>query len=283
MYAQEGKEEEVRNIYQRASMIFVPISRPGIRIQYATFEESQGRPDMARAVYESVLECIPGNIETIVAWANFERRQGGLEAAIAVYRSQLESDKCDIYTKGALTAEWARLLWKVKGSVDEARQVYQKNTSWYLDSRYFWINYLNFEMEQPTSAGSEQANYERIRQVVDDIRKKSHLPPLTIKDLCHHYMVYLMERGSKDASKEFLLMDKEINGPFSVQSVAKAKLAEDGKESTTNRRMMLENGHPGVEVDEAAIRRGENPYTKYFQQQGETPLATNGQIAPTHI
>jgi len=57
MYAQEGKEEEVRNIYQRASMIFVPISRPGIRIQYATFEESQGRPDMARAVYESVLEC----------------------------------------------------------------------------------------------------------------------------------------------------------------------------------------------------------------------------------
>jgi len=90
--------------------------------------------------------------------------------------------------------------------------VYQKNTSWYLDSRYFWINYLNFEMEQPTSAGSEQANYGRIRQVVDDIRKKSHLPPLTIKDLCHHYMVYLMERGSKDASKEFLLMDKEING-----------------------------------------------------------------------
>lgn len=32
---------------------------------------------------------------------------------------------------------------------------------------------------------------------------------------------------------------------------------------------MLENGHPGVEIDEAAIRRGENPYTKYFQQQGD--------------
>ena len=35
--------------------------------------------------------------------------------------------------------------------------------------------------------------------------------------------------------------------------------------------MALENGHPGVEVDEAAIRRGENPYTKYYQQQGENP------------
>lgn len=60
MYAQEGKEEDARNIYQRASMIFVPISRPGIRLQYAAFEESQSGSDMARSVYESILElCKP--------------------------------------------------------------------------------------------------------------------------------------------------------------------------------------------------------------------------------
>lgn len=61
--------------------------------------------------------------------------------------------------------------------------------------------------------------------------------------------------------------------PFSIQTVNKAKLAEDGKEATTDRRMMMENGHPGVEVDEAAIRRGENPYTKYYLQQGEVAAA----------
>lgn len=66
--------------------------------------------------------------------------------------------------------------------------------------------------------------------------------------------------------------------PFSVQTVMKAKLAEDGKEATTERRMMTENGHPGVEVDEAAIRRGENPYTKYYQQQGEQQLASDSQV-----
>jgi len=60
--------------------------------------------------------------------------------------------------------------------------------------------------------------------------------------------------------------------PFSIQTTNKIKLAEDGKESTTQRRMVLENGHPGLEVNEAAIRRGENPYTKYYQQQGETPV-----------
>ena len=61
----------------------------------------------------------------------------------------------------------------------------------------------------------------------------------------------------------------------------KAKVAEDGKEASTNRRLMMENGHPGVEVDEAAIRRGENPYTKYYQQQGEAPVPANGQVSPT--
>ena len=42
--------------------------------------------------------------------------------------------------------------------------------------------------------------------------------------------------------------------------------------------MMMENGHPGVEVDEAAIRRGENPYTKYYQQQGEQQLPSDTQV-----
>jgi pre-mRNA-processing factor 39 len=89
--------------------------------------------------------------------------------------------------------------------------------------------------------------------------------------------------GMFNISWSILIILLICHRPFSVQSVNKAKLAEDGKESTTNRRMMLENGHPGVEVDEAAIRRGENPYTKYFQQQGENPaaaaVAANGQVS----
>ena len=76
----------------------------------------------------------------------------------------------------------------------------------------------------------------------------------------------------------FCITNGDTLSPFSVQSVMKIKLAEDGKEATTQRRMMMENGHPGVEVDEAAIRRGENPYTKYYQQQGEQPLPSNGQV-----
>jgi pre-mRNA-processing factor 39 len=280
MFAQPGKEEEVRNIYQRASMLYVPISRPAIRLQFAYFEELSDRVELAKDIHQSILINLPGHIETIVSLANMSRRHGGLDAAIEVYKTQIDLPQCDIYAKAALVAEWARLLWKVKGSVDEARQVFQKNQHWYLDSRAFWINYLMFELEQPTSADTEPTQYKRIKQVIDDIRRKSHLPPLTIKDLTHYYMVYLLERGTKDAAKEYMILDREVNGPFSVQTVMKAKLAEDGREATTQRRMMMENGHPGVEVDEAAIRRGENPYTKYYQQQGEQQLASDSQPAP---
>ncbi|CAD6582021.1 MAG: hypothetical protein ASARMPREDX12_000733 [Alectoria sarmentosa] len=280
MIAQDGKEEEVRNVYQRASMLYAPISRPTVRLQYAFFEESVDRVELAKDIHQAILVNLPGHIETIVSLANLSRRHGGLDAAIEVYKSQIDSMQCDIYAKAALVAEWARLLWKIKGSVDEARQVFQKNQHWYLDSRPFWINYLFFELEQPTSAETEPTQYKRIKQVHEDIRKKSHLPPLAIKDLSHYYMVYLLERGTKEAAKEYMTLDREVNGPFSVQNTMKAKLAEDGREASTQRRMMMENGHPGVEVDDAAIRRGENPYTKYYQQQGEQQLPSDTQPQP---
>ncbi|KAL8855528.1 MAG: hypothetical protein Q9178_007848 [Gyalolechia marmorata] len=279
MLAQPNKEEEVRNIYQRASMLYVPISRPSVRLQYAYFEEMCDRIELAKDIHQAILVNLPGHIETIVSLANLSRRHGGLEAAIEVYKAQIESPlQCDHYAKAALCAEWARLLWKIKGSVDEARKVFQQNAHWYLDSRPFWISYLFFELEQPTSAENESAQYKHIKQVHDDIRRKSQLPPLTIKDLSHYYMAYLLERGTKGTAKEYMTLDREINGPFSVQTTMKQKLAEDGREASTQRRLMMENGHPGVEVDEAAIRRGENPYTKYYQQQGEQQLPSDTQV-----
>jgi pre-mRNA-processing factor 39 len=212
MFAQPEKEEEVRNIYMRASCLYAPISRPAVRLNWALFEEMTGRVDVAQAIHEAILMVIPGHIETIVSWANLQRRQGGLDAAITIYKAQIDSSSCDIYTKGELVAEWARLLWRIKGSVEEARQVYQKNAHWYMQVRSFWINYFNFELEQPTSAETEPAQYERIKRVMDEIRKKGQLPPATVKDIAHYYMAYLVERGGKDSIKEYMTLDKEVNG-----------------------------------------------------------------------
>lgn len=212
MSARQGKDEEVRNVYLRASCIYAPISRPAVRLNWALFEEMKGRVDVSRLIYEAILDKIPGHLETIVSWANLERRQGGIDDAISVYKSQIDSTTCDIQTKGEMVAEWARLLWKIKGSVEEARSVFQKNARWYMNVRSFWINYFNFELEQPTSAETESVQYERIKHVMDEIRKKSRLPPATIKDIAHYFMVYLLERGGKDAAKEYIELDIEVNG-----------------------------------------------------------------------
>ena len=50
-----------------------------------------------------------------------------------------------------------------------------------------------------------------------------------MKALVVMYMSYLLERGTKDAAKEFMNLDREINGPTSVQTFAKTRVADGDK------------------------------------------------------
>jgi pre-mRNA-processing factor 39 len=218
MAAHPDKEEEVRIIYQRASYLYVPIASPTVRLRYAYFEEVSNRVDVAKDIHNAILMYLPSHVETIVSLANLCRRHGGLEAAIEVYKTQLDSPECEMATKAALVAEWARLLWKIKGSPDEARKVFHENQQYYLNSRPFWGSYLVFEIEQPTSAATESVQYERIKQVIADIRSKSALQVDAVKELVQIYMTYLLERGTKDTAKEYMTLDREIYGPSSVAS-----------------------------------------------------------------
>ncbi len=221
MLAQPGKEEEVRNIYQRASCLFAPIALPTIRLQYAYFEEMTGRVDVAKDIHEAILVQLPNHVETIMSLANTTRRHSGLGDAVAVYQTHLESQTIDAATKAAIVAEWAKLLWKVKGLPEEARQLFQKNQNWYLESPVFWTSYLRFEIDQPLSSGEEQQHHDQVRRVVDEVFTKTALPETTVQGLVITYMKYLLERGTKDAAKEYMNLDRQINGPFSVQKATK--------------------------------------------------------------
>lgn len=212
MAAQDNKDEEVRNIYLRATTLFVPISRPGIRLQFAYFEEMSGRVDVARDIHAAVLMKVPDCVEAIVSWANLQRRQSGLDAAIEVYKAQIDSPIVDIFTKAALVTEWAFLLWKVKGSVDEARAAFVKNVEWYADSRQFWEKWLEFELGLPTDAEREAKHAERVKTVITEMRTKSRLSPGFKQELGLRYLNYLQQRGGKDSMKEFLAIDRELFG-----------------------------------------------------------------------
>ena len=269
MSAQPGKEEEVRNIYQRASCLYVPIACPAIRLQYAYFEEMTGRVDVAKDIHEAILMHLPNHVEAIVSLANTSRREGGLEAAIEVYKTELGSPHCEMATKAALVAEWARLLWKTKGSPEEARQVFQGNQQYYLDSRAFWTSYLMFELEQPTSAATESVQYERIKRVIEDIRSKSALPTEAVKELAQIYMAYLLERGTTDAAKEYMTLDREVHGPASVATPKTGGVEptpQNGSQATPV--APITPATPVVPVTDpaAAAAAQANAYASYYQQ-----------------
>lgn len=276
MSAQEGKQEEVRNIYQRASTFYVPISRPGIRLQYAYFEEMSDRVDVARDIHDAILDRMPGHVETVISWANLERRQFGIDAAILVYQNQIDNPLVDIFAKAAFAVEWAILLWKIKGSIEEARQVFQSNQQWYLNSRHFWMKYLEFELAQPTTVEEEEKNYARIKQVHQDMLMKTKMSLATKRELSGTYLMYLQQRGTKEAMKEFLQIDKELNGPVSIQpSYLQAKFS-----STRVLNKSLENGQPVLELDEESLRKGEARYTVYFQENRPLLLNAPQSLAP---
>jgi pre-mRNA-processing factor 39 len=170
------------------------------------------RIDVARDIHQAILDRLPGHVETVVSWANLERRQDGLDAAIEVYKNQIDNPSIDLFAKAAYVVEWAFLLWRIKSSVDEARQVFQKNQQWYLQSRHFWVKYLEFELAQPTSLEKEAEHYTRIRQIYNDMIQTSRMAYATKKDVSNIYLSYLQQRGTKDAMKEFLQIDKELNG-----------------------------------------------------------------------
>lgn len=220
MSKHEGKEEEVRHIYQRASFCYAPIASPAIRYQWALFEEMQGRVAVAKDIYEAIIFEMPSHVDAIIALANLLRRQDGLEAAKTIFKNAIESKEVSTEAKGAIHAEWGNLLYKHDGNPEKARAVFEKGTEYYKNVRAFWMNYLKFELHQPTSADTESVQHARIKKVVDGAKDaaKAKLPQEVVREIIHHYMVYLLERGGKDAAKEYLELEKDLNGTVEVKS-----------------------------------------------------------------
>lgn len=222
MLAQENKQEEVRNIYQRASCVYVPISMPNIRLFYAQFEESQGRADVAMAIYEAILMNLPSHTETILALSNAHRRQYSLQSAIDLLQKCIDGNDCTMLTRASLASELARLAGRKNGNPDETRKAFQSNAKQFADVAPFWVDWLRFELQQPASETEETVCYQRIKAVFDSVRR-SRLPPNVVQDLSLRYFAYLKERGGKDAMEEYLRLDQEINGPGEKAAGAQAR------------------------------------------------------------
>ncbi|KAF2265693.1 pre-mRNA-processing factor 39 [Lojkania enalia] len=209
MFAQ-GKDEDTRIIYAKASSILVPIANTTIRLHWARFEEKLGRFSVARDVHLAILDQLPNHVPTFLSLANLERRQRGNDAAIKLLEDHIHQQ--DINVAGQLAAEQARILAQCKGSVDEARQLFQDRSAAYATSQNYWISYLQFEILQKSPKESDEAAHSRVKAVYELMRTKAQFAPDVMSELSQYYMEYLLEHGDKDAAEEYMKLDKEVYG-----------------------------------------------------------------------
>jgi pre-mRNA-processing factor 39 len=263
MLAREGnKSEEVRNILQRASYMFVPIAKPSIRLFWAKFEESQDYPDIAADILEAILMVMPSHLETILALVNLNRRQQGLDTAIQTLKRFINGHDVTQHVRGALVAEWARLVADIRGEPGEARKIYSKHEQQCLSCQPYWVRRFFFEVKQAAAAGEQQGqHYERVKSVYDAVRSRSELPSAAVKQITTFYLDYLQECGPSDAMKELIDLDKQINGP----GVHNRSVGDTGN-GVVETRAALENGLGGAGLSENA--------GAYY---GSGPQSANGQ------
>lgn len=207
MFAQ-GKDENTRIIYLRASYYFVPIAHPTVRLHWARFEEKLGAIPLARAIHHAILEYLPDNVETMISLAGVERRHEGVDAAIQCLQNFIESRSIAVAAK--LTVEQARLHSQCGKDVEKARAVFTDRVDKFPGAKDFWTGYLEFEISQMGS--SDEDSYSRVKAAYDLMRQKGAFGSSDLKELSKEYLDYLLNRGGKKAAEEYMRLDKELNG-----------------------------------------------------------------------
>jgi pre-mRNA-processing factor 39 len=228
----QGKEENTRIIYAKASSIFVPINSPTMRLNWARFEEKLGRTSIARDIYVAILDQAPGHQETLISLANIERRHEGNDAAVRLLEDYISQSNNQI--GGILAAEQVRILWQCKGAVDEARKIFQDKHDRFADSLDFWLKYLEFEVAQPST--DQEETHKRVKTVYELARR---LSAESFKVISQYYMDFLMNRGGKDAAEEYMQLDRDLNGYVSSAKSAPPSQSQKRKgqpHNTANKR-----------------------------------------------
>ncbi|CAB5325350.1 unnamed protein product [Rhizophagus irregularis] len=239
--------DDARNIYIRAISVFIPISRPSIRLSFSCLEEQQGNIEEARDIYKNIMESSLGHVETIMKYTHFERRRNpdDLSKALNILTSALESDTLDEKSKSYIIVQYSKMIWHHKGSVEDARQIFQQNATKCLDSKYFWWNWFKFELSQNDS---EVETY--VKNVVEMIRNVTTLSAETIRDIQNSYLEFLMERGSTISL--YNKIDAETHGPIAIRAVADSKKRSVEEDDDKPSKQLRIDG----EVDPTAVESG---------------------------
>ncbi|KAI9090990.1 putative mRNA splicing protein [Phlyctochytrium arcticum] len=211
-----------RNVFIRATNIFIPPSRPAVRLAYATFEEQEKRIEEARELYTQILAQLPGHVETAIKLAHFERRQGGLGKAVESLNQNITAAP-NAAGKAFLTAHKIKMSYAVDGNAESARSDFEQAVTQYSDSRFLWLQFLLFEIGQ---CGSQALTASA--KVWTSI-KDSELAPEDKRDLGFRYLDYLLENAaSVDEMNEVdLYIHRDLAAKIEAEGGRKRGMEDD--------------------------------------------------------
>lgn len=214
--------EQARTVFQRGAYS-VPIGRTELRLQFARFEESQGFPETAKEIYNSILEALPACVEAIISLANLKRRHESSSSAIdfldAKCTTLLEdpNNKDDVLAAALLVVSLANMFLYFRGGIKAARKVYQDKATYFPRVYHFWLEYLRFEINETSFIKNTQqklAQHKIVAALYDQIKINAELTPLQLKDIGHIYMVYLLscdELNSREATEKYFQIDLDVH------------------------------------------------------------------------
>lgn len=257
---QPHAQEDVRNVYRRAA-VMVPRARPQVRYQWCLFEESVGHVTLARDILDSLgpsIDTRQFSSELVAEWVvhrvGVERRAARSKKQFTDFMEQQLKNVHDDVRLPVYAALYAWHLWKMENKAKRAYDVFQRHYNKGMDSAFFCVRFFIFSLETQPIESTHQL-WERL--MVD-----AAVPPSTLSDMAHVLMDALKTSTEPNAMQLYLEVDREVNSPLVNRKLWKRKL---NKPQAVERRLKLENGHPGVEIAHLeVIYEKKDPFAKYY-------------------
>lgn len=271
-----SKEEEIRNIFRRAAVL-LPLSRPLVRYQWSLFEEKLGNIVFARDILEAVGRAMDNDgkfsndmvAEWVVYKFGLERRTSGDNNSnqfVKSMKQEMEAVTGDDTTKKVpiYVALLAQFLWKSSNNVKAAKKLFEDHYTLGVTSAFYCIRYFLFMSE--INHNGINIIYELWRRLMVD----AAVPPDTLSYISRTFMEHLQFCHDPKAMDIYMEVDRETNGPLSHRELWKQKLHHQNTKDnidSIDKRLKLENGHPGVAVEADYEKR--DPFSKYIKMMNE--------------
>ncbi|KAG7756392.1 hypothetical protein KL911_001194 [Ogataea haglerorum] len=255
--------EYIVSQFNKGCDVFVSADQPSIRYMYAKFYELKLEDhEKARQIYISMIAAHPTEAYPIARYVRYLCGKLGDESTfrqllkvLDVYTGktadELDADfgelrsVLNMWNAANLVVEAARIQWLRRRDAKAARDVlfaYYK-TELVRCSVAFWTFFFKFELAHK--------NTKNLANIVNYVKYYGQLPTACINQLLDEYREHLFRTGGLEQlqpNRELvrLILETDIESSTHMKHFLKARLSANRDEDPVNKRLVKENGHPGV-------------------------------------